>query len=1031
MSGAAGPVRNNHNGNLLTGLRGDGGRGMGAEPYKGEGGLASGGEYHNALEPFLGPPTKAIDFEPHMQFPHEAWFLPDAYAGRNDYIRETIVQMVINYNAFMTREILPWREQDNPNIAWDSIKFDKTLIDMEPEQGIPRYVTVEREAHTDYMVRRGLALIVNHGFAATPGGQKDFMYKVATIAGAVQETCDQAGVVAILRAKNEYRYKIVEDMKSASDAYDLFHHELWRWGIIQHTERGWYHMDAEAQHVMRCENIQPDTWIVPPRMTSFAAMGQMAETEVYRAGEATARGNLLRGEDNFATFRGKSVYEIKPYQLDVDGRVVDPLNRSRMIGDFFVIPYFDIARDGDGPQYPRAKKGRTQVYCCESDSFETFAWKDVHDQSKFESADTGTDHDFDDILRSIHTGMGATNVHNKALLMIKALALNAMRDSGKDSKRLYGYYNAVDVSDAKRKQLADALTELKMPWFRPVLQNQDTSGDVASLGGGTPSNKDSSGGAKAPLTSFTRFGPAGQHEQAAANLSKAMMQGFRIKYKLGDHTDPTSDAVAARTYAKPLVEAGHSAADAGAIVRTLIHHNLADNIDKRHAYLTPEQVERCDVSELQTGWVEGHKPMCTLEAATESAVRMAQKALARGMTAHDSAHNVLKAAGVSGVTVSPSPPGAAGESPSGPPTVVSAGVPGAAPEGAPTTTGAPTTAYPDGAKLSGANFDLLCVRPFRQYTMGTGVLCKKGNELGNTFRGWADFQLTDNIIAKTHIGHFTFWHASVVTNPKCLFLAEDIFCTNYEGGEGRGVLPWSEIANFREDPIGTMRANNASIIAFPVPVGAISPTDRRLCMSNPISLTGCLDPNYRSNTGRQDACRVHIGDYNVTGGTNVAMHELCEMWKQKYDWFARNDRHAIHSRGKGSADAFAKNNPPPMALEPNGGVNSLTPDVCCGGQVLSDIFNAIWGFSTMNHEVDYQNSGSFETSARLINTMCFHTMQKFQNPQNLRWEVTNLNTGHFGENGVYEGVKKIRCGFIDYFKNMEYQKAMAMGGLNI
>ena len=69
--------------------------------------------------------------------------------------------------------------------------------------------------------------------------------------------------------------------------------------------------------------------------------------------------------------------------------------------------------------------------------------------------------------------------------------------------------------------------------------------------------------------------------------------------------------------------------------------------------------------------------------------------------------------------------------------------------------------------------------------MGTGILLKKGNELGNTFRGWADFQLTDNIIAKTHDGHFTFWHASVVTNPKMLFLAEDIFCTNYIGGEGK------------------------------------------------------------------------------------------------------------------------------------------------------------------------------------------------------------------------------------------------------
>ena len=171
------------NGPMLQNIRGNGDVGMGPELYRGEGGLATAGEYHNALEPFLGPPTKSIDYQPSHRFPHEAWFLPDAYQGRNDYVRETIVQTVVNYNSFVTSQILPWKQQDNPNIAWDSIKFDKTLIDMEPEQGVPRYVTVEREAHTDYMVRRGLALIVNHGFAATPGGQKDFLYKVATIAG--------------------------------------------------------------------------------------------------------------------------------------------------------------------------------------------------------------------------------------------------------------------------------------------------------------------------------------------------------------------------------------------------------------------------------------------------------------------------------------------------------------------------------------------------------------------------------------------------------------------------------------------------------------------------------------------------------------------------------------------------------------------------------------------------------------------------------------------------------------------------------
>ena len=180
-------------------------------------------------------------------------------------------------------------------------------------------------------------------------------------------------MIAILRAKNMWSSKVNDEMRQASSAYDMCKHELWRWGIIQHSERGWFHMvrtpayppltprcsqDAEAEYVMKGESIEPDSWIVPPRMTTYAAMGQLAETEVYRAGEATARSNLMRGADNFTTFRGKNVYEIKPYNIDVDGRVVDPLNRSRMIGDFFVVPF----------------EKDTQVYCCQSDRFETFTW---------------------------------------------------------------------------------------------------------------------------------------------------------------------------------------------------------------------------------------------------------------------------------------------------------------------------------------------------------------------------------------------------------------------------------------------------------------------------------------------------------------------------------------------------------------------------------------------------------------------------------------------------------------------------------
>lgn len=316
-------------------------------------------DYGAMVEPFFGPPSKPIADNTDSRYPHEAFFLQDAYNGRNDYIRQTIVYAVVNQNSFMTKYILPWRNQDNPNIAWEKVQFNRTLMDLEPEQGVPRYVTVEKEAHSDKMVRRGLALIVNHGFAATPGGQNDWAWKMATIAGAMQETCDQDGLLTLLGCKDTYKalrtplvYGAAEKAASKTRQEDR---ELFQFGIVQREDRGWISLDAEAEYEMRLQHVQPDSWIVPPRMLNFVALGQPAETEYYRAGEE-ARANLRRGGDNFATFRGKKVFETKPYNLDVDGRALDPLTRERMIGDYFV-------------ELP--DEGTTEFYCCQTDKFQS------------------------------------------------------------------------------------------------------------------------------------------------------------------------------------------------------------------------------------------------------------------------------------------------------------------------------------------------------------------------------------------------------------------------------------------------------------------------------------------------------------------------------------------------------------------------------------------------------------------------------------------------------------------------------------
>ena len=118
----------------------------------------------------------------------------------------------------------------------------------------------------------------------------------------------------------------------------------------------------------------------------------------------------------------------------------------------------------------------------------------------------------------------------------------------------------------------------------------------------------------------------------------------------------------------------------------------------------------------------------------------------------------------------------------------------------------------------------LCFRPFRRYRMGTGILCQAGEALGNTFRGHEDFQMTDNIIAKTHIGHYTMWHKAVVVDDRRLYLAEDMFCSGYVGGEGHKSVDITTVLaqkdDFLEDPIQWMEqsdgGNGASIITIDV-----------------------------------------------------------------------------------------------------------------------------------------------------------------------------------------------------------------------
>jgi len=86
---------------------------------------------------------------------------------------------------------------------------------------------------------------------------------------------------------------------------------------------------------------------------------------------------------------------------------------------------------------------------------------------------------------------------------------------------------------------------------------------------------------------------------------------------------------------------------------------------------------------------------------------------------------------------------------------------------------------------TGDNQDkLLLFRPHQTYRMASAILAKGGSELGSTFHGHHDFMLSDDIIRKIHVGHYTFYSKSVVKRPKNYVIIEDVMSQGYVGGEG-------------------------------------------------------------------------------------------------------------------------------------------------------------------------------------------------------------------------------------------------------
>ena len=82
------------------------------------------------------------------------------------------------------------------------------------------------------------------------------------------------------------------------------------------------------------------------------------------------------------------------------------------------------------------------------------------------------------------------------------------------------------------------------------------------------------------------------------------------------------------------------------------------------------------------------------------------------------------------------------------------------------------------------NYHRVLLRPHATWRMSSCIILKKGEELGCTFHGNHSFVLQSDNVRKIHMGHYTYYSKSVVTDDRKLMIMEDVYCTGYVGGEG-------------------------------------------------------------------------------------------------------------------------------------------------------------------------------------------------------------------------------------------------------
>lgn len=297
----------------------------------------------STANPFLnyfGPPTGPIQTNPYDKFGYTNFDLPEAYKGRNMFLRDTIDGFILEDNTWYTSVCLPYVKTDEHHFAWNEWHFDTHLVGRVPEEGISRMIRSSKRSFKESTVRRGIAFTLEHGFMNTPEGRQQYVMNLRQIQQSVQETANHDVIAALLTCRRYDREWEKKHGMYQRNFAQIMKREVNQWAIAQKNPNGLDYLHEEFKTRLGRWKVTPNMWIFPPKLCLYLTMVPPEKTKFMEVGsEGPAKFNA--GAQALTNFRGVHVYETREFDVYEGDLPIDLLRREQQIGEYNVMtdPY--------------------------------------------------------------------------------------------------------------------------------------------------------------------------------------------------------------------------------------------------------------------------------------------------------------------------------------------------------------------------------------------------------------------------------------------------------------------------------------------------------------------------------------------------------------------------------------------------------------------------------------------------------------------------------------------------------------------